>query len=106
MRIMLVAGARPNFVKVASLIDAIHAYNQTAASPLEYLLVHTGPHYDEQMAPAFFTALGLPRPQVHLAVGSASHACQTADVMRRIEPVILREQPEVVVVVGDVNSTL
>ena len=106
MRIMLVAGARPNFVKVASLIDAIHAYNQTAASPLDYLLVHTGQHYDEQMAQAFFTDLRLPRPQVHLAVGSASHACQTADVMRRIEPVILREQPDAVVVVGDVNSTL
>jgi UDP-N-acetylglucosamine 2-epimerase (non-hydrolysing) len=106
MKLMLVAGARPNFMKIASIVDAIHAYNATARRPLAYLLVHTGQHYDDKMSNAFFKDLALPKPAVDLGVGSASHAVQTAEVMRRFEPVLLQERPDAVVVVGDVNSTL
>lgn len=106
MKIMLVAGARPNFVKIASIIDAIHTHNLSTNSPIDDLLVHTGQHYSEQMSRAFFTELGLTQPSVDLEVGSSSHACQTAEIMKRFEPVVLREQPDVVLVVGDVNSTL
>jgi len=70
------------------------------------VLVHTGQHYDEKMSDAFFNDLGLPRPDVDLEVGSGSHAAQTAEIMKRFEPVLLRERPDVVLVVGDVNSTI
>ena len=106
MKIMLVAGARPNFMKVASIVDAIRAFNQSGKSPIEYSLVHTGQHYDKEMSDSFFTDLQLPVPHVNLGVGSSSHACQTADIMKGIEPVLLRELPDVLVVVGDVNSTV
>jgi UDP-N-acetylglucosamine 2-epimerase (non-hydrolysing) len=106
MKIMLVAGARPNFMKIASLIDAIHGHNRSVARPVDYVLVHTGQHYDAQMSRAFFKDLELPTPDIDLEVGSSSHANQTAEIMKRFEPVLLRERPHVVVVVGDVNSTL
>jgi len=106
MKIMLVAGARPNFMKVASIVHAVRAYNDAASSPLDYLLVHTGQHYDKEMSDSFFADLELPVPHVNLGVGSSSHARQTADIMTGIEPVLLREIPEVLVVVGDVNSTV
>src|SRR5438445_6917852 len=104
MKIMLVAGARPNFMKIASVIGAIDAHNQHADHPIGYLLVHTGQHYDQQMSRAFFQDLALPQPDVDLEVGSSSHASQTAEIMKRFEPVVLKEQPDVVMVVGDVNS--
>jgi UDP-N-acetylglucosamine 2-epimerase (non-hydrolysing) len=106
MKVMLIAGARPNFMKVASVVHAIRAYNDSSSSPLNYLLVHTGQHYDKEMSVSFFTELELPVPLVNLGVGSSSHACQTADIMKGIEPVLLKELPEVLVVVGDVNSTV
>lgn len=106
MKIMLVAGARPNFMKIASVIDAISAYNRSADRPIEHLLVHTGQHYDEQMSQAFFRDLALPAPDVDLEVGSSSHAGQTAEIMKRFEPVLLKERPDVILVVGDVNSTV
>ena len=106
MKIMLIAGARPNFMKVASIIDAIRVYNRSTTSCLEVLLVHTGQHYDKEMSDAFFTDLGLPLPDVNLGVGSGSHACQTAEIMKGIEAVLLAERPEALVVVGDVNSTV
>jgi len=105
MKILLVAGARPNFVKIASVIDALHVRNRSTNSPIDYLFVHTGQHYDEQMSQTFFTELSLPQPSVSLEVGSSSHARQTAEIMNRFEPVVLRERPDVVLVVGDVNST-
>ena len=101
MRILAVCGARPNFVKMAAIIDAIRARCE-----LEPLLVHTGQHYDDRLSRAMFEDLGLPRPDVHLEVGSGSHAVQTAEVMRRFEPVVLAERPDLVIVVGDVNSTV
>jgi UDP-N-acetylglucosamine 2-epimerase (non-hydrolysing) len=106
MKIMLIAGARPNFMKIASIVDAIEAYNRVASSKIDCFLVHTGQHYDEQMSDSFFRDLNLPRPDVNLGVGSASHACQTADIMKCFEPILLRERPDVLLVVGDVNSTV
>jgi UDP-N-acetylglucosamine 2-epimerase (non-hydrolysing) len=100
MRVLHVAGARPNFMKVAPVIRALRARG------VETFLVHTGQHYDPTMSELFFRDLGLPEPDVHLGVGSGSHAQQTARVMERLEPVLLERRPDLVVVVGDVNSTL
>src|SRR5215510_14809305 len=106
MKIMLVAGARPNFMKIASIVEAIDRHNLVNSPPLARRLVHTGQHYDEQLSQAFFRDLALPQPDITLEVGSSSHAQQTADIMRRFEPVLLQERPDVVVVVGDINSTM
>ena len=106
---VLVAGARPNFMKIAPLVRAIERHNSLAASPMasiEYLLVHTGQHYDYNMSDSFFNDLKLPQPHIHLGVGSGTHSEQTGKVMIEFEKVLLRESPEMVVVVGDVNSTL
>lgn len=99
-RIMLVAGARPNFMKIAPVYRAL-----SSKSGLEVSLVHTGQHYDAAMSQLFFDQLGIPQPDVNLEVGSASHAVQTAQIMERFERVCLEARPDVVVVVGDVNST-
>jgi len=99
--ILSVVGARPNFMKIAPIQRAL------AADPrLHGCLVHTGQHYDEAMSDSFFADLGIAPPDVNLAVGSASHAVQTADIMRRFEPVLDEVKPACVLVVGDVNSTL
>ncbi|HEX7175143.1 MAG TPA: UDP-N-acetylglucosamine 2-epimerase (non-hydrolyzing) [Pyrinomonadaceae bacterium] len=102
LKVINVVGARPNFMKVAPIVEAM-GRRATEFAPL---VVHTGQHYDERMSDAFFRDLGMPRPDVHLGVGSGSHARQTAAVMERFEPVVLEEQPDWVLVVGDVNSTL
>jgi UDP-N-acetylglucosamine 2-epimerase (non-hydrolysing) len=96
----VIAGARPNFMKVAPLLRAILDDGQ-----FRPVLIHTGQHYDQNMSGRFFEELGIPAPDYHLEVGSGSHAQQTAEIMKRIEPVFLTEQPAGVVVVGDVNST-
>jgi len=101
VKVILVAGARPNFVKIAPLVAALSEHDDF--SPW---LLHTGQHYDEEMSRVFFDELSIPRPDEDLGVGSASHAVQTAEVMTRFEPVLLRERPDLVVVVGDVNSTV
>lgn len=101
MKILSVVGARPNFVKIAPLLREMAARGQ-----IESVLVHTGQHYDASMSDGFFEALAIPAPDVNLAVGSGSHARQTAEVMTRLEPVLESERPDVVIVVGDVNSTL
>ncbi|MBI2806386.1 MAG: UDP-N-acetylglucosamine 2-epimerase (non-hydrolyzing) [Planctomycetes bacterium] len=101
LKLMLVAGARPNFMKVAPLLWEIQRRDNVDA-----LLVHTGQHYDEKMSQQFFTELNIPRPDENLEVGSGSHAVQTAEVMKRFEPVLQSHKPDAVVVVGDVNSTL
>lgn len=99
MKVLHVAGARPNFVKIAPLVAAFEA--RGAEAPV----VHTGQHYDERMSRLFFDELSIPRPRVNLEAGSGSHARQTAAVLERFEPVLLAERPDLVVVVGDVNST-
>jgi UDP-N-acetylglucosamine 2-epimerase (non-hydrolysing) len=111
MKILVVVGARPNFVKAAPILAAIREHNRKAASaatsePIEQVLVHTGQHYDSAMSDSIFADLQLPKPDVHLGIGSGSHAAQTAEIMRRFEQVLLEQKPDVVVVVGDVNSTL
>ena len=100
MRVLLVAGARPNFMKIAPILSALRDARH------EPLLVHTGQHYDEQMSAAFFRDLGLPEPDFSLGGGSGTHAQQTARIMEAFEPVLLETRPAWVVVVGDVNSTL
>src|SRR5436190_13049995 len=101
LKIINVVGARPNFMKVAPLVEAMKRRRQYFVP----LLVHTGQHYDAQMSDAFVHDLELPEPDFYLGVGSGSHAVQTAAVMQQFEPVVLREQPDWVLVVGDVNST-
>ena len=103
MKIVCVAGARPNFVKIAPLLRALA---QHAGAGVEAILVDTGQHYDDAMAAAFFRDLQIPQPRHRLGVGSGSHAEQTAAIMQRFEPVLLDERPDLLVVVGDVNSTL
>ena len=100
--ILCVVGARPNFVKIAPIIAALRK------SPIVHpsCLVHTGQHYDVEMNRAFFGDLGIPEPDADLEVGSGSHAVQTAEIMRRFEPVVDATQPVAVLVVGDVNSTI
>lgn len=100
LRVLVVAGARPNFMKVAPILRALEKGGH------ESVLVHTGQHYDVKMSDTFFRELGLPRPDHHLGVGSASHAVQTARCMETFEPVLLDVRPDWVVVVGDVNSTI
>jgi UDP-N-acetylglucosamine 2-epimerase (non-hydrolysing) len=100
--VICVVGARPNFMKMAPILRAMAAH----VPPLPVLLVHTGQHYDKDMSDRLFDDLRLPRPDVNLGVGSGTHAIQTAEVMRRFEPVVDTHKPSCVAVVGDVNSTL
>uniref|UniRef100_A0A7C4RPQ7 UDP-N-acetylglucosamine 2-epimerase (Non-hydrolyzing) n=1 Tax=Desulfatirhabdium butyrativorans TaxID=340467 RepID=A0A7C4RPQ7_9BACT len=104
MNICLVAGARPNFMKIAPIVRAIEA--RKAQEGLRAMIVHTGQHYDQNMSDTFFQDLGIPAPDHHLGAGSGSHAVQTAAVMVAFEQVCERDRPDMVVVVGDVNSTL
>lgn len=101
MKVVAVVGARPNFMKIAPLM-----WETDRHSGIDAVLVHTGQHYDRQMSELFFDELRIPKPNVNLEVGSGSHAVQTAEVMKRFEPVLLEEKPDAVVVVGDVNSTI
>jgi UDP-N-acetylglucosamine 2-epimerase (non-hydrolysing) len=113
MKIMSIAGARPNFMKLASIARAAETHNQKTdkddpdnSSRIEHIILHTGQHYDEKMSKAFFDELGIPKPDINLEVGSASHALQTAEIMKRFEVVLVKELPDVLLVVGDVNSTI
>jgi len=106
MKLILVAGARPNFMKIAPIIKALRNGEVQRNRPIEYKLVHTGQHYDIKMSEVFFEELGIPSPDINLEVGSASHAVQTANIMTQFEQVCLKEKPNWVVVVGDVNSTM
>lgn len=101
-KILLIAGARPNFMKVAP----IYAEMKRRGDAFAPMIVHTGQHYDKAMSDAFFSDLGMPQPDINLGVGSASHTQQTAKIMTLFEPVVEAERPDWVVVVGDVNSTI
>ncbi len=100
-KFILVAGARPNFMKIAPLMHKLSGH-----STIEPVLVHTGQHYDEKMSGLFFKQLNIPEPDVNLEVGSATHAIQTARIMEHFEKVCLNVKPDMVMVVGDVNSTV
>jgi len=107
IRLMSIAGARPNFMKLAAIAKAVEKHNVSNATPLiRHIIVHTGQHYDEKMSKSFFEDLGIPKPDRNLGVGSGSHAAQTAEIMKRFESVLLQESPDVLLVVGDVNSTI
>jgi UDP-N-acetylglucosamine 2-epimerase (non-hydrolysing) len=101
LRVLAVAGARPNFMKIAALLRELEARES-----FDVFLTHTGQHYDAAMSTQFFTELGIREPDVNLEVGSGTHAAMTAQVLQRIEPVILEQRPDVLLVVGDVNSTI
>jgi len=101
LRIMNIVGARPNLPKIAPLIRQMRRQPE-----IEPILVHTGQHYDDQLSAIFFRQMGIPAPDVNLAVGSGSHAAQTAEVLKRVEPVLVAHEPDLVLVVGDVNSTI
>jgi UDP-N-acetylglucosamine 2-epimerase (non-hydrolysing) len=101
IRLVSVVGARPNFIKISPIVEELNRCHD-----FEHRLVHTGQHYDELLSDNFFRDLSLPEPDVNLQVGSGSHAAQTAEIMKRIEPVLLDYKPQMLLVVGDVNSTL
>ncbi len=101
IKLLSVVGARPNFMKIAPVIGELRKFPD-----VEHCLVHSGQHYDELLSGNFFADLGLPSPEVNLEAGSGSHAVQTAEIMKRIEPVLLDFKPQMVLVVGDVNSTI
>lgn len=101
LRILNVVGARPNLVKIAPLLREMRRHKE-----IETILIHTGQHYDEKLSDVFFRQMEIQTPDVNLGVGSASHAEQTAEIMKRIEPLLLKYCPDLVLVVGDVNSTI
>jgi UDP-N-acetylglucosamine 2-epimerase (non-hydrolysing) len=117
-KVVTVVGARPNFMKAAPILASIQKHNHHLAKELgrsggydarfaiESVLVHTGQHYDEAMSDRFFADLNIPKPDVHLGVGSGSHASQTAEIMKKFEDVLLQERPDLLIIVGDVNSTV
>jgi len=102
IKIILVVGARPNFIKIAPIFQETKKYPKI----IEPIVLHTGQHYDAAMSKEIFKNLGLPKPDIYLYVGSAPHAKQTAEIMNRTNDVIMRENPDLILVVGDVNSTL
>jgi len=106
MKVISVVGARPNFMKIAPFIRAVEEYNRIHNNYINHLLVHTGQHYDIRMSEAFFRDLDIPEPDINLEIGSGSHAEQLGNTMIEFEKVLLREKPDWVVVVGDVNATL
>src|SRR5258707_1025264 len=101
LKILNIVGARPNLPKIAPLMREMQRHPE-----IEAILVHTGQHYDETLSDIFFRQMGIPSPHVNLEVGSGSHASQTAEILRRIEPVLVEHKPNIVLVVGDVNSTV
>jgi len=105
MNITIVAGARPNFMKIAPVIKSIQK-NRATESDLAYRLVHTGQHYDTELSKVFFDELGIPDPDINMGVGSGSHASQTAKIMIEFEKELQKNPADCVVVVGDVNSTM
>jgi len=103
---VLIAAARPNFMKIAPLMRAIATYNLKNGNCIQPILIHTGQHYDDNMSDTFFRDLNIPAPDIHLGIGSGSHAEQTGRVIIAFEKVLIDEKPDLVIVVGDVNSTM
>jgi UDP-N-acetylglucosamine 2-epimerase (non-hydrolysing) len=105
MQIDLIAGARPNFMKIAPIIEAIEKAKAEGKN-ISYRLVHTGQHYDKKMSGNFFEELNIPEPDINLEAGSGTQAEQTATIMTRYEKVLMENRPDLVMVVGDVTSTM
>jgi UDP-N-acetylglucosamine 2-epimerase (non-hydrolysing) len=106
MKIDIIAGARPNFMKIAPIINAIHKYNEEKLNILQYRLIHTGQHYDKSMSDSFFEQLNIPQPDINLGAGGGSQAEQTAVIMIGYEKAIQSDKPDLCIVVGDVTSTM
>ena len=107
MKVVHIVGARPQFIKLAPILKAVERHNQQYPDrPIQEILVHTGQHYDYEMSQVFFDELGLKAPDYHLGVGSGSHGYQTGEMLKRIEEVLLKEKPDLVMVYGDTNTTL
>ncbi|MGQ9756201.1 MAG: UDP-N-acetyl glucosamine 2-epimerase, partial [Desulfotomaculales bacterium] len=107
MKLVDIVGARPQFIKLAPVLKAIEHHNREHPErPIQEVLVHTGQHYDYEMSQVFFDELGLKAPDYHLGVGSGTHGYQTGEMLKRIEEVLLKEKPDLVMVYGDTNSTL
>ena len=102
----IIAGARPNFMKIAPLIHAIHRYNKAADRKIDYRLIHTGQHYDKAMSESFFQQLNIPEPHINLGAGSGTQAEQTAAIMIGYEKALADSKPDLCIVVGDVTSTM
>ncbi len=106
-KIDIIAGARPNFMKIGPIIHAIHSHNESNPNEsIEYRLIHTGQHYDKKMSDDFFEQLNIPQPNINLGVGSGTAAFQTANIMMRYEEAIKEWKPQLCIVVGDVTSTM
>jgi len=101
LKVFNIVGARPNLVKIAPLMREMGKH-----ASIQPILVHTGQHYDEKLSDVFFRQMGIPTPDFNLEIGSGSHASQTAEILKRIEPLMINEKPDLVLVVGDVNSTI
>lgn len=101
VKILSVVGARPNFIKICPIANEL-----SRLEGVTHILVHSGQHYDDGLSSSFFRDLDIPQPDVNLQVGSGTHTCQTAEVMKRLEPVLVEHIPDLVLVVGDVNTTL
>lgn len=106
MHLTIIAGARPNFVKIAPIIHAIESHNSSSEARIDYSLVHTGQHYDDAMSEVFFNDLRIPKPNINLQVGSGSQAQQTAKIMVAFEAYLIEHMTDCLIVVGDVNSTM
>lgn len=106
MKIDLIAGARPNFMKIAPIIDAIKNWNSKSENHITFRLIHTGQHYDKNMSGSFFEQLGIPEPDINLGAGGGTQAEQTAAIMVGYEKAIFEDKPDICIVVGDVTSTM
>ena len=106
MKIISVVGARPNFIKIAPFLKAIKKHNTLSNSKIEHILIHTGQHYDDRMSKSFFNSLNIPTPDINLNIGSGSHSEQVGNTMIKFEKVLIKNNPDWVVVVGDVNATI
>ena len=105
MKITIIAGARPNFMKIAPIIKVIE-YKKSEGKDIQYRLIHTGQHYDKKLSQTFFDELNIPKPDINLEVGSGSQAEQTAAIMIAFEKELLKNPANLVLVVGDVTSTM
>ena len=105
IKLCIVVGARPNFIKAAPIITAIKKYRKDHKD-LNYFLIHTGQHYDENMSDVFFKEMGIPQPHYQLNIGSGNHGKQTGEMIGQIEEILLKERPDMLISIGDTNSTL